>query len=480
MRGEKGKTRASSRRTYRQVVANNLDELTAQLRRRDGHLDGNLTNANHIPKAILDQLYAATAHVPATYGIYGRLLVYTGEIDPVAHRCRECLTPLSITTKADLNVRFCSARCSNRNSGKIEHTKATNISRFGVTSNLVQGVISPEKNRLLATGEIPRLWDLGLSRTEIAEQLSISLSYVSASLNRWAAENSKILDGRGVSQVEAKFLDQISTSYDITIERGRRDLIPPLEVDGYIASHRLGIEVNGLYWHSEAWKDKNYHANKTRAAELAGMRLYQFWENEIVERRSLVSAMIGSALGRNETVHARKGQIVVLEAARYREFVDDSHLQGFLPSALRYGIEVDGVLMAAIGLGRPRFNKAHTMEIYRFCTRPGFTVVGGFSKLLKFVSRRHPGTSLLTYADRRFSSQSNVYAKNGFALISVSPPSYFYAKGTTIISRYRAQKHKLGALLGSHDATKSERLLMQEGGFQRVWDAGQYVYSIQL
>jgi hypothetical protein len=36
-----------------------------------------------------------------------------------------------------------------------------------------------------------------------------------------------------------------------------------LEIDIYLPELKLGFEFNGLYWHSNKFKEKNYHLNKT-------------------------------------------------------------------------------------------------------------------------------------------------------------------------------------------------------------------------
>ena len=35
------------------------------------------------------------------------------------------------------------------------------------------------------------------------------------------------------------------------------------EIDIYLPKLKIGFEFNGLYWHSDLYKDKNYHLNKT-------------------------------------------------------------------------------------------------------------------------------------------------------------------------------------------------------------------------
>ena len=58
------------------------------------------------------------------------------------------------------------------------------------------------------------------------------------------------------------------------------------EIDIYIPSLKLGIEYNGLYWHSEVnGKDKNYHFNKLNDCNKQGVNLIQIFEDEWVNHR---------------------------------------------------------------------------------------------------------------------------------------------------------------------------------------------------
>ena len=54
-----------------------------------------------------------------------------------------------------------------------------------------------------------------------------------------------------------------------------------IEIDIYIPALKLGIEYNGIYWHStKCIKDKNYHINKTMIARKAGIKLIHIFEDQ--------------------------------------------------------------------------------------------------------------------------------------------------------------------------------------------------------
>lgn len=52
------------------------------------------------------------------------------------------------------------------------------------------------------------------------------------------------------------------------------------ELDLYLPSLKIGIEFNGVYWHSSKYHDSDYHKNKTQDALSKGVTLLHFWEDE--------------------------------------------------------------------------------------------------------------------------------------------------------------------------------------------------------
>ena len=55
------------------------------------------------------------------------------------------------------------------------------------------------------------------------------------------------------------------------------------ELDIYIPELKLGIEYNGIYWHSNHHKSKDYHYHKKQLFESLGIRVIMIWENQTEE-----------------------------------------------------------------------------------------------------------------------------------------------------------------------------------------------------
>lgn len=97
---------------------------------------------------------------------------------------------------------------------------------------------------------------------------------------------------------ENKFSKQEKEICNWLLERGFSikenvpHLIPPYEIDIYLPEHNLGIEFNGLYWHSEDKKDKNYHQNKVKLCYNQGIRLLHVWEDDWINNPEEVKEKI--------------------------------------------------------------------------------------------------------------------------------------------------------------------------------------------
>ena len=59
-----------------------------------------------------------------------------------------------------------------------------------------------------------------------------------------------------------QFVRHILDEHGIKYTTNDRNIIPPQEVDIYLPDYKIAIECNGIYWHSDRCKDRNYHYNK--------------------------------------------------------------------------------------------------------------------------------------------------------------------------------------------------------------------------
>ena len=94
------------------------------------------------------------------------------------------------------------------------------------------------------------------------------------------------------SYAEQEIADYISTFYSGELVRNSRDIISPLELDLYYPEKKIAVEFNGDYWHSEKFKDRNYHRNKYIKCCENDIHLISVFESDWLDNKSFVKDAI--------------------------------------------------------------------------------------------------------------------------------------------------------------------------------------------
>lgn len=172
--------------------------------------------------------------------------------------------------------------------------------------------------------------------------------------------------------------------------------------DFLIESHKLIIECDGLYWHSEiVQSDKDYHKTKKLFYESKGYKSLFFRENEINSKLDIVKSIIKNKLGLSKKIYARK---CTFKTVSSKNLIQENHLMG-KGSGRTYSLIQDDHTVCLIQVKwKNKSNKQ--LEISRFCPIKGFNVVGGFSKLVKNIIDVEKPNSIITFIDRRYGDGS--------------------------------------------------------------------------
>lgn len=258
-----------------------------------------------------------------------------------------------------------------------------------------------------------------------------------------------------------------------------RDDHPPLELDFWLPDHKLGIEVQGIYWHGTGitTRDAETHMiDKLKLAESKGVRLLQIYEDEIYEKPEIVRSRLLNFIGKSDSViYARKCEVVNVGSVSKDGFLDTNHIQGSTRSTINLGLRYDGELVSVMTFTPPRVRAGYDRkewDLNRFCNKLDTSVVGGASRLLKAFRKEHPDP-IISFADRRWSS-GELYDTLGFENTGVVKPSYWYFRDgeTKRHHKFGFAKNKLAKKLDTFDPDLTELQNMEANGFGRVYDCG--------
>ncbi len=274
-------------------------------------------------------------------------------------------------------------------------------------------------------------------------------------------ENRSVKEKELLEYIKSIYLDEVICSY--------RD---GLEIDIYLPKLKIGFEFNGLYWHSDEYKERNYHLDKTNYFKDKLIKVIHIWEDDWVFKKEIIKSQLKNLLNLSCKIFARKCNVREVSTKESREFLENNHIQGKVNSSLKLGLYYNEYLVSLMTFdyfeGRKKMEDSG-WNLNRFCNRTGISVVGGASKLLKYFTNNYNVKRIISYADKDW-SVGDLYYKLGFSDIGGNGPDYKYIVDGKRVHKSRYKKSKLKTKL-----TESKQ--MELNGIKRIYDCGKIKFE---
>lgn len=297
------------------------------------------------------------------------------------------------------------------------------------------------------------------------------------------------LKNKSIICIECNPIDIKSSSFEIEIgfflnelgiifEKKNREVLNGLELDYFIPNLKIAIECNGVYWHNELFKSKNYHINKTNMCLEKGITLLHIWEDDWSLKSDIIKSIIKNKLNLIEKkIWARKCNIKQVETKEYKSFLKENHIQGYASSSYNIGLYYMDELVSLMTFGWRRTNNKKEYELIRFCNKLDYLVIGSASKLFKHFIKNTEVWELISYSDISLFS-GDLYSKLEFIKSGLSKPNYFWVVNSVRRHRYNFSKRKL--IKEGFDPNKTEVEIMNDRGYWRIFSTGQekWIYKI--
>ena len=266
--------------------------------------------------------------------------------------------------------------------------------------------------------------------------------------------------------VSSHFEDEIINSLNhIEVEHRNRMVLNGKEIDIYLPQYNLGIEFNGLYWHSEEnGKDKKYHLSKLNECNKQGVELIQIFEDEWVNKREICETILKNEIGVNTNEIIYDNDCIASES-------DDSEVvNNFLNKNCIFGIDGDFDISIVTYfndnlIGIMTFKKYCDNEytLNRIATSIKYKCIGVEEKMFDYFKEKYSPNKVTHFADRRWTLHidNNIFTKLGFKIDSFIEPSFTYYKKNTRLGRIKEEE------------------ITDTSNCTRIWDCGKvkYVYS---
>jgi very-short-patch-repair endonuclease len=319
---------------------------------------------------------------------------------------------------------------------------------------------------------------------------------VSASISEGLSDLSKITNLNMTPTWSSKGeleIKEFIQNLGFNISKGKnRKLLDGKEIDLVIDDTNICIEYDGLYYHTEKMgKTSSYHLNKTIECNQIGYKLIHIFEDEWKTKEDLVKTKLKHLLKVNDGVKigGRSIQIKKIENEDKTFFLNQNHIQGNDKSNIFYGGYYKNELVGVMTFNNKRNmtkNYDGEFELSRFSTKQKYVIIGLASKILKQFIKDYSPKTIISFADRRWTidSENNLYTNLGFKLVSITKPSYYYYNSK--INRYKRfhkfgfGKNNLKKRFPDLDYSKTEKQLTSELGYDKIWDCGLFKYELKI
>ena len=264
------------------------------------------------------------------------------------------------------------------------------------------------------------------------------------------------------------------------VEKSNRKILNGREIDIFIPSLKLGIEYNGLRWHSDKFRNRNYHLSKTQEANRNGVKLIQIFEDEYTNHKDIVLSKIRRLLnidGGLEKVMARKCRVSGITKEEAKEFLNKNHIQGYKGCTVPLGCFYKDSLVGVMTFEQ----YGNEWILNRFATDNNLICQGVGGKIFSFFVSEYKPASVKSFADLRWTVDraNNLYTKLGFEEDGIVKPDYKYvnaSKPTKRIHKFNFRKKNLELRYGAM-ANETESEITEKLGYYKIWDCGLIRYK---
>lgn len=351
-----------------------------------------------------------------------------------------------------------------------EKTKIANLEKWGTTNNTSSDIFRKENFKISKDTRYVKYLGDGISLFCCEEGHLFELNSDIYS-HRDKDYLCHICNPRNKSRKEIDLYEHIRSIYKGEIIQSYRD---GLEIDIYLPELKIGFEFNGLYWHSDLYKQKEYHIKKLDWFKERGVRLIQIWEDDWDFNTDIVKSQIKNWIGLSENkIGSRKCEIKEVSSYEANLFLDENHIQGRTKSNIRLGLFYKNELICLMTFdnleGRNRMSEGE-WNLSRFCNKLDYVVVGGASKILKYFINNWNPNRIISYADKDW-SVGGLYEKIGFNKISETRIDYKYVIDGKRIHKSNFKKSRLNT-----DLTESEE--MKKRNILKVYDSGKIKFEM--
>ena len=227
-------------------------------------------------------------------------------------------------------------------------------------------------------------------------------------------------------RVLSSYEEEIATILDglgIEYTRNNKSLCKPYHIDFYIPQHKLGIEFNGLYYHSwfAANRGAKYHSNKTVQCLSYDVSLITIFEDEWLDNPVKFIDFIKQrcSMGNADLPVDMVTLSFSDDAASVLQFLKDNNMESSIESADMYIVaKLEDSIIAAMAIDKRDDGE---IEIVKFGVHLLISPSGYLERFISFIAAMEEVNRVSTILDLRWQDGRD-YLDVGFDAVAIMDP----------------------------------------------------------
>lgn len=243
------------------------------------------------------------------------------------------------------------------------------------------------------------------------------------------------------------------------------------------------------YKNSSILEEKYLFNKNNEFIQKLGKRLIIIYEDEIRYKTPLIENKIIHLMGLNKAkrIHGSKCVYKIITPKEKNIFLNKNHIQGADKSNVSIGAFYKEELVGVMTFDNNRnMNNGNSdkdsYELKRFATNVDYVLLELAKPLLDFFIETFKPNRIISFADRRWSDDiNNLYINLGFKQTKKIDIDYYYVWGDEMLREHKFNYRKadiLRKLPHLYNKDKTEKEMMEDAGFHRVWDIGKIKYEL--
>lgn len=255
------------------------------------------------------------------------------------------------------------------------------------------------------------------------------------------------------------------------VERNKRDWGKKryYEADIYLPDYNFVIEYNGLYWHSNAKKTKDYHYEKWKFFKDMGINCIQIFENEWEFKKDIVKNILLSKLGLLKVPEFEEYTIKDISEEEFESFVNENCAFKSEKYDHQIGLLCNDELMCVLSYSE----NSEYIKIDLVCEKLGYCSNGKlFALFIDYLKAMNK--SIIYFVDIRY-FEKTICFDLGFRYYGhLNPEQYFFNKKSVILYRELSV-----SLLKSYEPELSDEENATLNNYFWIYDCGKDIFILK-